>query len=300
MLTLWIISDGKPGHLNQSLGLAEAIARTTNAEIHTLTLEGNGFFARLRSARDQAAQLPPPHLILAAGHRTHLPLLLLGRRFHARTLVLMRPSLPACLFDLCLVPRHDLGGRAPAANVIPTIGALNRVVPQPGPREPRGLFLIGGPHHDDLPGLREALVTITTANPQLAWTLTDSRRTPAEFLPSLAGLPIDCHSHSTTTPGWLPAQLATASEVWVTPDSVSMIHEALSSGARVGLLPCPHTRLAPRLASGLTHLYSENWLATYQGWLENPTLPLPPEPLAEAARLATTVTHLLDLKGTPA
>ena len=35
-LIVWIVSDGKPGHVNQSRGLAEALARATATEIHTL------------------------------------------------------------------------------------------------------------------------------------------------------------------------------------------------------------------------------------------------------------------------
>jgi len=34
-----VISDGKAGHENQSLGLAEAMARLRPAEIHTLRLD---------------------------------------------------------------------------------------------------------------------------------------------------------------------------------------------------------------------------------------------------------------------
>jgi mitochondrial fission protein ELM1 len=203
----------------------------------------------------------------------------------------MRPSLPASWFDVCLVPRHDLAKRRAGGNVIATVGALNRIVPAAGPRQPNGVFLIGGPAPADLPGLVEALATIAAAAPQLAWTLTDSRRTPTEFLPSLRplGLPLEVYGHATTPGDWLPQQLASASDVWVTPDSVSMIHEALTSGARVGLLPCPQTLSAPRLSASVAQLVAAGWLAPYDAWLATRRLPEPPAPLAEAQRCAPRV-----------
>lgn len=294
MLTLWIVSDGKPGHRNQSLGLAEAIGRLEPARIEVIELAG-GIFGRLRGAFSVAARLARPDVVIGAGHATHLPLLALGRWFGAPTVVLMRPSLPACWFGVCLVPRHDLEKRRARDNVIATVGALNRIVPAAGPRQPTGVLLIGGPAPADLPGLLDGLATIAAATPQVAWTLTDSRRTPAAFLSSLRplGLPIEIHGHATTAGDWLPQQLASASDVWVTPDSVSMIHEALTSGARVGLLPCPHTLSAPRLTASVAQLVTGGWLAPYDTWLATRSLPEPPAPLAEAQRCAPRVLERL-------
>ncbi len=74
--------------------------------------------------------------------------------------------------------------------------------------------------------------------PDVHWTLTTSRRTPVDFLaqldvdrPQLTVVPC-----AQTGPDWLPEQLARAAQVWVTQDSVSMIYEALTAGAAVGLL----------------------------------------------------------------
>ncbi len=297
MRTLWIVSDGKPGHRNQSLGLAEAIGRRAEARIEVIELGRGSMVRRMVAAMEAAARLGRPDVILGAGHATHLPLLALGWKFRAPTVVLMRPSLPACCFDLALVPRHDLAGKPAGSRVIATTGALNRVVPAAGPRQPAGMFLIGGPAQDDLAGLRDALRAICSAAPGLSWALTDSRRTPGEFLATLAalGLPVSLHAHAETERGWLPRQLAGASEVWVTPDSVSMIHEALTSGARVGLLPCPTTRLAPRLATALDLLRADGLLADFASWQSSRSLPAPPRPLAEADRCGSLVVARLGL-----
>jgi mitochondrial fission protein ELM1 len=88
-LTLWLIGDGKPGHENQSLGLAEAMQRRATCEIHRISIAGKGgIFGRIRAAFAQSAALPSPDFIIAAGHATHLPLLWLARKYSAKSIVL--------------------------------------------------------------------------------------------------------------------------------------------------------------------------------------------------------------------
>ena len=71
--------------------------------------------------------LPTPDLLLGAGHHTHLSLLAARRIRGGKVVVLMRPSLPPGLFDLCLIPEHDAPPARP--NVLATRGALNRIQP---------------------------------------------------------------------------------------------------------------------------------------------------------------------------
>src|SRR5690606_9436172 len=93
-----------------------------------------------------------PHLIVAAGHATHLPALAARRARGGRAIVLMRPTLPTPLFDLCLVPEHDLlslSGRLNRFRVVPTRGVLNPFEASADADQTTGLVLIGGPskHH---------------------------------------------------------------------------------------------------------------------------------------------------------
>jgi mitochondrial fission protein ELM1 len=293
-LTLWVVSDGKPGHENQSLGLAEALGRQVTVTIHVIRLTpGESLLDRIRSAFHQAKKLPRPDLILGAGHTTHVALIALARRTGAPCVVMMRPSLPAMFFDLCLVPLHDLRGRA-GEDVIATMGALNRVpAPADGPRDGR-LMLIGGPsasHGWDGDAVLEAIGEILAASPGAPWELTDSRRTPEGFrqalrerFPQLTVFP-----HEETGPEWLPARLSRAGETWVTEDSVSMIHEALSSGSKVGLLPVPWKKPRGRIARGLARLIVEGFVTTFRDWREIRVLDHPPMVLREADRCARLV-----------
>ncbi len=203
----------------------------------------------------------------------------------------MKPSLPLGAFDLCLVPAHDFQIPPQRGNLILTQGALNRVTPPTVAARSGGLILIGGPsatHGWDEQGLLAALQKISASGD---WQLTDSRRTPAGFIQELKKqLPgIEIFPHQETRPEWLPAKLARAAEVWVTEDSVSMIYEALSSGAHVGLLEMPRTASDSRVLRGLDALVSQRFLSVFSEWRVNGKLNPPPAILREADRCADEV-----------
>lgn len=293
-LILWILDDGKPGHRNQSLGLAEAIDRQANAVIETISLPHEaGFFSRMKKAREQARELPRPDLIIAAGHRTHIPLIYLVNKTGARSVVLMRPSLPCAWFDHCLIPQHDFPqGEKKPGNVILTKGALNRVTSDPEAKDGSGLFLIGGESKEfgfDGESLASGIAEIVEHCPDTKWTITDSRRTPENFLESLKDIQVSAFPHQQTDADWLPGHLQSASMVWVTEDSVSMIYEALGSGAQVGLLPMPRKRKAGRVARGVEALIEEGLLCGYDAWQQSHELPQVEATLAEAESCAAAV-----------
>ena len=287
-LTLWILGDGKPGHENQSLGLAEAIGRRTSVEIHRISLAGNrGILGRVRAALAASAGFPKPDLILAAGHATHGALWWLSRKHSARSVVLMKPSIPIGWFTWCVAPDHDFPEGSSRPNLILTRGALNRVNPCEGERSGK-LILIGGPskiHGWDGGAILEMLSQATDRG---GWELSDSRRTPEGFLDEArAKLPgVNVISHRDTPPDWVPGKLARAKEVWVTEDSVSMIYEALSGGAKVGLLPVPRLVGDSRVLRGLDRLVADGFVTPFERWRETERIAAPLELLREADRCA--------------
>ena len=290
-LTLWLIGDGKPGHENQSLGLAEAMQRRVACEIHRISIAGEGgFFGRIRAALAAGKKLPKPDIIIAAGHATHLPLLWLARKHRAASIVLMRPSLPLSWFGLCIAPSHDFPKKPQRKNLILTRGAINRVHAEDLPKTGK-LILIGGPsktHGWDPAAMLDMLAKVTAAG---GWQLTDSRRTPEGFLEQIKKqVPdIEIFSCKETAPDWLPDQLSRATEVWVSEDSVSMIYEALSSGARVGLLPVPRLNHHSRVLRGIDELIAGQYLTPFSTWQTTGHLPPAPETLNEAERCAEIV-----------
>ena len=305
ILSIWVLGDGKPGHENQALGLVEALGRLRPCAVERISLAGKrGLLARLRAASRAAGGLPRPDLLLAAGHATHPALLWLARQHRVPAIVLMRPSLPLRWFDLCIAPAHDFGPAPAPANVLTTLGALNRVPAPSGAARHGGLLLVGGPsatHAWDGDALLDRLARICGEGGGGPWQLTDSRRTPPGFLaqvrqrlPALAVFP-----HAETPREWLPGALAGAADVWVTEDSVSMVYEALSSGARVGLLPLPRSKPDARVLRGLEQLVAGGWLTSFQDWSPLRGLAAPPRALQEATRCAEVVLATFFAGGAP-
>lgn len=284
LLHILVISDGKAGHENQSLGLAEAMARRHPAEIHTLRLDMRRWmYPRLKAAIAGVGHFPCPDFVLATGHATHPAALLVARKYGARSICLMKPSLPVSWFDLCICPEHDFIGKPVPRNVITSKGALNRVRPTEGGRS-GNIFLIGGPSKTH--GYDEAalIARIRGIAADGEWQVADSRRTPETFLPALKKeLPgLTVFSHQETQPGWLAGKLASADTVWVSEDSVSMIYEALTGGARVGILEMPRLRPDARVIRGLEALKAAGYLDAHDS----------PSPLAEADRCAAALAGL--------
>ncbi|QSR36868.1 hypothetical protein CFI10_18175 [Marinobacterium iners] len=260
-----IINDGKPGHRNQSLGLAEALARKTPVEISER--EPMGRFEALRLSL--GGMLPElddrPDLLIGAGHATHLTLLALRRLYRVPAIVLMKPSIPMGFFDLCLVPEHDQPPKRP--NIIVTKGALNRM--RPGTKQPgTGVVLIGGPskHYNwDETGMLAQVRALLEHAPR-NWLIGSSRRTPASTEQALSGLCGDRFVPAAATgPDWLPQQLAQAEVCWVTEDSASMVYEALTAGCQVGVLPLS-SEADNRIGKGVEQLTAQGLVVRAPDW----------------------------------
>ncbi|MDP2056932.1 MAG: mitochondrial fission ELM1 family protein [Thiobacillus sp.] len=292
-LVVWIVSDGKPGHLNQSLGLAEALARAAPTEIVTTpALPAWRAWLALLLKRFPDNTLPKPDLIVSAGHATHLTLLAARRARGGRAVVLMKPSLPRRGFDLCIVPQHD--DIVADAHTLVTEGALNRIRPASLSQFERsdarhGLLLIGGtsPHFEwDSDAIQVQIRSILARTPETHWTLTTSRRTPADFLAQLPQSPnLTVTPHTATSPDWLPTQLARCGTVWVTPDSASMVFEALSAGADVGVFDLP-VNPKSRVGRAIAHLVDAKRITRFVNWCASGLLHPNLHPLAEADRCA--------------
>ncbi len=288
-LVVWRFSDGKAGHDGQSCGLAEAMGRLWPIEVITPSLlpATYALASLFRGRVNRWRGLPAPDVVLGAGHGSHLSLLAARRVRGGKAVVLMRPSLPLSLFDLCLIPEHDAPPVRP--NVLTTHGALNRIQPSAALEPTRGLLLIGGPSAHfawDSENLHQQIAAIVAADPAMRWTLTTSRRTPANFLePLTSSERLKIVLVTETGPDWLPAQLTGAGQVWVTADSVSMVYEALTAGAAVGVLEVPRKH-ASRVSRGLEQRAAEGWVTPFADWSPGQALRRPPQIFNEAERCA--------------
>lgn len=293
-----LLQDGKPGHENQAFALLEALQERLPLVVHPIAVPARrGALVRLVGAWMQARRLPRPDLVIGAGHATHVALLLLAALARVPSLVLMRPSLPLQWFSKVVAPSHDVVGRRSSARVIETWGPLCRHGVSPGGTAactPSTLVLLGGPskhHHWDPASLEMNLAALLAAEADPSgWCLVTSRRTPAGALERLARAldlqPEQLMPWQHCPAGWLAAALARRPQVWVTEDSMSMLFEALSAGARVGLLPVPRRRRQTRLQAALDRLVSEGYVLPMAAWQPGRSLPVPPRELRESDRVA--------------
>lgn len=260
---VWLFLDGKPGHESQSRGLIQALKRRVAVDLHEFHAGqvpwayGQWLLGRFKGGR----HLPRPDLILGAGHGTHGPMLAARRVYGGKIVLLMRPSLPLYCFDYAIIPEHDNPGSKP--NVIASKGVLNAIRPAVGACERSGLLLIGGPskHHgwDDC-ALTEQVEQVLKNYPKVTWWLTTSRRTPSrtvEMLLALNDPRLTVVPFEETEPGWVGARLETCGRVWVSEDSISMIFESLTAGARVGLFKVPAKGKKSRVQMAIEQLKNE-------------------------------------------
>jgi mitochondrial fission protein ELM1 len=264
-LNIWAVSDGRAGIEAQVVGLAQAVADRTPANIVVKQVAYKGFIGRLPPLMNQfprqalkapAAIAPPwPDLWIAAGRAT-LPLSIRVKKWsRGGTFVvqLQDPRLPPSMFDLVIPPRHD---RLAGDNVFAIVGSPHRATAQrlaadrgqfearidPLP-SPRVAVLIGGTSKAfDLSSERAAEMArliregIEAAGGSLM--LTFSRRTPANARALLTARLRDVPGMIWDGEGANPyfAFLAAADYLLVTEDSTNMAAEAASTGAPVFIL----------------------------------------------------------------
>ena len=281
-LNIWIVTDHKPGHLNQLKGLCERIAAHTNSAeqwISTNNSQTSWLDCLLRQYHyplDHPAleSHQPPDIVIGAGHSTHKEVLAIKRHFRCFSAILMKPSLPTTWFDATIIPEHD--NPTPNSHTLITKGVLNTITPLTNSsaidaNKHRGLVLIGGEskhYHWDTNDIVRQVMTLSKTHRDIQWTLSNSRRTDPDLLPRLEQqLPKNIHiiPHTETPNGWVKEQMAKAGQVWVTPDSVSMVYEAITSGADVGLFNMTAKKngrivkgIQALVDKGVTHTFSAN------------------------------------------
>lgn len=255
-LSVWRFRDGLAGHERQTDGLLQGLRHWTDVDVLEVDeTRANRLLGEPR--RDHQ-----PDLLIGAGHTVHRPLLRARWRFGGKSVVLMKPSLPTVLFDLVLVPEHDELWFT--AHVERTRGALCPFVDSESERG-RGTILLGGTNryfHWDNEAVAAQVASLVAALPDVHWTLSDSRRTPAGLLPALPQLPnLMAMSWHDTPQGWVIEQLAKSSYAWVSADSASMLYEALSAGCAVGVLDLPQRERDNKLERGIVALASDGLVA---------------------------------------
>lgn len=270
---IWLLTDNKPGHRNQLKGLGNRLRVLAGASLHwieTGSVKVPLWRALLARPPLIDSALPAPDLIIAAGSATHRLLLALRKHKGARTLVLMKPGFPLHWVDGAIIPQHDRV--PPNSKVFLSHGVINAITPlhELGTQH-RGLILVGGPSPHFVwsdSGVVAQIQELLTTYPEWSWVISSSRRTPASCQKALAALEtnrIEVLIPQDTDEHWLSSALAHSRAAWITPDSMSMVCEAATSGVPTGVFGLPAIR-GSRVARGVATLQREQLIS---GWEDN-------------------------------
>ena len=240
--TIWRLLDGKTGHEKQSLALVKNLKNQANCKIYNINIQDlqNPFLALILKKYNLNKGLIRPDIAIGAGHKTHFHLLAIKRYFGAKIVVIMKPSLPLKLFDLCVIPKHD--DIKSGSNVFITNTSLVNFNLNMKKKENMALFLIGGPSrhfHWDSKIILEQIKNISKKFKFKKLLITTSRRTPLDFIDEFNRLKIkniQLYEHTKITNNWLDNNIIKVKNIWVTNDSYSMLIEAIASGAYTDIL----------------------------------------------------------------
>jgi uncharacterized protein len=277
--SVWFITTGEAGYRTQARGLARAIAADAREWVIDLrapwrwlpgTLAAPFALGGLDPARDRPAP-PWPDLVVTCGRKAAAVSIAIGRASGRRTALVhvQNPLTRLSAFELVVAMDHD---RLSGPNVISVPTALHDVTPArlaaaaaawrgrlaADGRPVLGVLLGGSTRHDPftidqadrlLAGLGRVR---TVSNARLA--ITPSRRTPlavrAHLTERLAG---DADAYLWDFQGDNPylGILALSDRIVATSDSVSMVSEALATGAGVEVFGAEGGRKQTAFIEGL-------------------------------------------------
>jgi mitochondrial fission protein ELM1 len=239
---IWRFIDGKAGHDKQSLGLVENLKNQIKCRVFDFNVQSqiNPILNIIFNNYKLPEGITKPDIAIGAGHKTHLHLLAVKRCLNARIVVIMKPSLPLKLFDLCIIPKHD--DVKSGSNVFVTNTSLVNFNLNTKKKENMALFLIGGPSKHFYWNSKILLEQIKNISKKFKFKkllITTSRRTPIDFIDEFNRLKIKnikLYEYTKTTNDWLDKNILRAKNIWVTNDSYSMLIEAIASGANTDVL----------------------------------------------------------------
>ena len=236
-MRIWWFKDSKIGHEKQVRAILDNLACSEDFILEEISsnnpiwLELLLYMLKIRPKIDSI-----PDVIIGAGSKTNIPML--RHKLHKKTKVIsvMKPQFFQKRFDLILAPRHDF--LAIPENVHTYIGSLAKVRIS-NDLENIGLIVIGGINrhfdfnHDHI---LLQINFITSLYPEINWIVFNSRRTPQKFNTEIKKNK-DIKKFVNFNENFEPLDnyISKAKIKFVTPDSINMIFESLSSSGETFL-----------------------------------------------------------------
>jgi len=278
-----ILSDGKPGHLNQSIAFARLLHcsfqvrqvafRNRLCKFLSYLFDRLGW--RPAGLFIVASGTPRARLVVSAGSDTYYANRVIARAISARSVVLMWPAGYRSDFDLVVAQQHDTPSPRDNLLVLP----VNLSAPvaaglvQNGPTgAPCIAIIIGGPSKHfrfDLISFERQLHQIFRLFPDGDFLVTTSRRTPLAVEALLEKQQFRyrlLYSQCQDNP--IADFLALADVLFITEDSTSMVSEAVCWGrAKVEILPLAAVNNRNKVRTMIGHLAKQGYLHLFDGRL---------------------------------
>jgi len=256
-----VISDGKPGHFNQSIALCrhlglqyevvEVAYKSRAGKGLSYLLDRLGIYSEAILASTLNAPTPEPRLIVSTGSTTYYANKLLARRLGIPSLAILHPKGYRLNFSHIFCPAYDHPPKRRNITELP----LNLCAAEPAFFEEKAVefnvghrrqkpavgIIIGGPNavsDMDTTGMEQQLERIFEATEGMERWVTTSRRTPKQIESVIDGFQFDYKLINSRDPyNPIPAFIQLCDRIFVTSDSASMISECASFGsAKVEIL----------------------------------------------------------------
>ena len=233
------IFDQRPGHSNQGNILLESLVN----EIECVSSE---------YSLDNLDKLKPSSnklILIGVGHRAHKALLqqkkVLSSSHNITLIAVLRPTFNAKKFDIIVAPEHDYYDRKMPTNSLLFKGSLCKTSLLK-PENNKLVVCIGGPIKN-VPFEKRILIDnlkyIINTHQQYKISIFNSRRTPDDVWSEIPCYKnIRLYDSEDTDFNFFNSNLVSASKKFITPDSISMIFESLSSYGETYLLQTSKSR----------------------------------------------------------
>jgi mitochondrial fission protein ELM1 len=245
-MEIWWYKDNKIGHTKQVSVLIDELKKEFNVSLKEIICKKSILLDifNLCSAFIVKDAHENPDILIGAGHSTYLKILADKVKYgndKTKSIAIMKPSFLRSWFNLICAPEHDYG-KGIENNTFTFKGSLAKVIDQP-PDNGIGLIAVGGVNNhykflnDEIYKQIEFIINLHQKD---KWFIFNSRRTEKELSIKLSALAangsiefIDVDEKSAPK---LSSVMSRASSKFVTPDSVNLVFESLSTQGSTYLL----------------------------------------------------------------
>lgn len=304
-----IVSDGKPGHVNQSIALCsylnlspailEVRYRSRAKKTFSYLLDRLNIYSEALFSNPLDIPKEAPAAIVATGSTTYYAAKLLARKLCTPSIAILYPNGYRLNFSHILCPAYDHPPKQPHIIELPLNlchasssffeQAQKEFAKRHTAKKPAVGVIIGGPNAIstiDPDALKQQLKQLFELTPEREHWVTTSRRTPPEIEALVEQFPFDytlINSRDTYNP--IPAFIDRCERIFLTSDSASMMSECASFGrAFIEILLNRQLKTPNKFEAFIRQLEAENAAHLFDG------------SLGESNQKIQLAPHLLPLK----